>query len=155
MIITSLFLLISVFLEGVFSNIFKDITPFFVLAVILISSINIKNYKYYYMLLLITGIIYDLIYTNTLFIHSYIFILIGYIVKKIKVENIFKLISIYILCILIYTILMISFTFFYIEYTLNIIINVVLNGIIINIVYLLVIYLIYKLFKNRFEKKSY
>lgn len=157
MVITCIFLLISVFLEGIFLNIFKDITPFFVLAVILISSLNKDNNKKYYILLLITGIIYDLLYTNALFIHAYIFVLIGYLLnkKEIKSNNVFKLVGNYFFCLIIYTLLMILFTFTYTKYTLNIIFNILFNGIIINLVYLLIIYIIYKLIGNRFKKKSY
>ena len=157
MIITFLFLLISVLLEGIVSNVFKDITPFFVLAVILISSLNMKNNKKYYMLLIIIGVIYDLLYTNSLIIHAYIYVLIGYLISQndMKKNNIIKLIGNYFLCILIYTLLMIVFTFAYTKYSLNIIINILFNGLIINLVYLLIIYLLYKIIGNRFIKKSY
>lgn len=157
MIITFLFLLISVLLEGIFSNVFKDITPFFVLAVILISSLNMKNNKKYYMLLIIIGVIYDLLYTNSLIIHAYIYVLIGYLISQndMKKNNIIKLIGNYFLCILIYTLLMIVFTFAYTKYSLNIIINILFNGLIINLVYLLIIYLLYKIIGNRFIKKTY
>lgn len=157
MIITFLFLLISVLLEGIFSNVFKDITPFFVLAVILISSLNMKNNKKYYMLLIIIGVIYDLLYTNSLIIHAYIYVLIGYLISQndMKKNNIIKLIGNYFLCILIYTLLMIVFTFAYTKHSLNIIINILFNGLIINLVYLLIVYLLYKIIGNRFIKKTY
>ena len=72
-----------------------------------------------------------------------------------KKNNIIKLIGNYFLCILVYTLLMIVFTFAYTKYSLNIIINILFNGLIINLVYLLIIYLLYKIIGNRFIKKTY
>ena len=79
MILSSLLLILSYFLESIVTNIFKNFIPFFTIAtIIIVSRINLKEDKKY-IFIFIFGIIYDLLYTNLLFIHGFIFMLFYYL----------------------------------------------------------------------------
>lgn len=81
-------LLISSFIiEGIFSNFIsihsKHFNPLFLFMAIIIIYPYYKDKRKYYKLCFIYGLLYDIIYTNTLFFHSIIFILVVHIVHYI------------------------------------------------------------------------
>ena len=99
---------ISFLLEGVFSN-FVSINGFFVplftlTSLIIIYPFSLEKEKYY-KYAFITGLMYDLFYTDTIVFHAIIFCLIAYIVVKFNLvlsDNYINELIILILCILIY-----------------------------------------------------
>lgn len=100
-------LIISFLLDGIISNMYNNsyfIPLFSLMSLLLILN---KNDNYYgYAILL--GLLYDISYTDTLFLNCLIFLLITYLIKKIEYYlsyNIFNQILISILIILIYRIL--------------------------------------------------
>ncbi len=79
-------LFISFYLEGIISNLVsvntRYLNPLFSLVTIIsIYPFFIENKIKYYKICIIYGIIYDLIYTNTIFLHGLLFFIIGYIVN--------------------------------------------------------------------------
>ncbi len=83
-----LLLLISVILDGILSAIIPLNSIFrpklTVTTIYFLYSKYKKNKNYYFILLIITGIIYDLLYTNILLFHPVIFYLLGTFIKYIK-----------------------------------------------------------------------
>lgn len=81
---TYIFLICALFLDGILS-IYIPQSSYFLPLLTVITIYNIYpiyiNKKTYYITLAITGIIYDLMYTNLLFYHASVFLLLGYITK--------------------------------------------------------------------------
>jgi len=94
-------LTISLIIEGIISNFISIQTklwsPLLLLMTIIFIYPYFKNDKKYYKMCLIYGILYDLIYTNTLVFHGFLFLLIGYIV-----HYLYKLFSLKIINIIIH-----------------------------------------------------
>ncbi len=160
MIVTIILLLISVLLEGIIPNLLRCITPFFVICIILIGGINSKNDNYFYITCFIFGIIYDLLYTNTIFLHGFIYLFLAWLSNLIpKKSNFIKTFFYYLSFILIYALILFLFTFLYKSYSIINFIHILYDGLFINIIFFLISYLIYFvincIFKNRFKKRSY
>ena len=84
--------IISLFLELLFNQMIPKTT--FVLPLFtLVSLLFIKKDHKYYIYLFILGFIYDLFFTEIIFLHSIIFLLLGVLIKLFK-RNIFLLIAI-------------------------------------------------------------
>lgn len=83
-----LLILISVILDGILSaliplnSIFRP--KLTITAIYFLYSKYKKNKTSYFILLIITGIVYDLLYTNILLLHPIIFYLLGNFIKYIK-----------------------------------------------------------------------
>ena len=84
-------IIISIYLDGFLSLFLPYIphdlsffTPMFTLvSLILIYPLYKKKEKKYYIISFIIGFIYDLLYTNLLFYNAVIFLLFGFIIKKV------------------------------------------------------------------------
>ncbi len=83
------FLIVSLFLDGILSNFLpftvgnlSYFTPLFtVMSLFLIYSFfKKKDRKKYFYVIIIFGFIYDLLYTNLLFYHAILFIILGWVV---------------------------------------------------------------------------
>ena len=88
-----LFLIIAFYLDGLLSNMFivsSYLYPLcFLLSLVLIyPSFKKSELSKYYLISLIMGLLYDIVYTNTLFINFIIFFLIAILIK-----NIYNLVS--------------------------------------------------------------
>ncbi len=74
--------------EGVFSNflkIYSLLSPLFVLMTLIVIYpflLNEKNefYKYCFF----SGVIYDIVYTDTIIVHGFLFLIIGFLITKIN-----------------------------------------------------------------------
>lgn len=83
-----LLILISVILDGILSaliplnSIFRP--KLTITAIYFLYSKYKKNKTSYFILLIITGIVYDILYTNILLLHPIIFYLLGTFIKYIK-----------------------------------------------------------------------
>lgn len=74
-------MLISFLLEGIFSNILKSpLLPLFsVVSIVVIERQFHNKEKKYLTYCFILGLLYDIVYTNTLFVNSLIFLSMGFI----------------------------------------------------------------------------
>lgn len=155
-------IIISLLLDGILTNYLPYLvgnlslfTPLLTLvSIIMIYPFYKKKLKKYYITVLITGIIYDLLYTNLLFINSIIFIIIAYINvlinKRYKIN--FLSLIIYITFIIViyeslYAILLIIFKL--IPITINKLLYKITHSILINIIYAEVEYIVVKYFLKR------
>lgn len=125
----------------------------------LMTFIYIINNKNIYKLTLIVGVLYDVLYINTPFLNTYVFLFIVFILKKIDVKNIsFKYILFINLLIIVFYKIIIYFVFMFfnkIDLSLYIILNEIKSSIIINLIYTSILYFINKKFKyNRTLNKN-
>ncbi len=161
MIITIILFIISILLEGVLPNILRNITPFFVICVIILGSIYNNNQDKFYLSCFVFGIIYDLIYTNFIYLHGFIYLFLAWISFSLlnKKSGFIKIFLTYFLQMFIYVFILVLFTFFYGHYDFYKIIHILCDGIIVNIIYFLLVYLTYFvincIFKNTNKKYSY
>lgn len=118
-----------------------------VTTIFLIYGFLKKQEKKYYIQIIITGIIYDLLYTNLLFFHAIIFLFLGIITKHIYKNftlNYLKLI-IYIIAIIVFYETLTStilFLFRIVPITLSKLTYKITHSILINVIYAEIIYLI-------------
>lgn len=141
-------IIISLFLDGAISTIISQNS--YLIPHLLLTTLFIIYPKYkkrnvtYNMILIITGILYDLLYTNLLFFHAIVFLIVGIIIKYLyknynqsTIINVFSLITVIAIYIALISISMLMFK------TTNIIISDIINFIIrslfINILYLLLL----------------
>lgn len=78
------------FIFDVLANYFFETTILLSYIIIISYLFKYKFNKYYY-LILISGLIYDLVFTNTLFLNSLLFFIISLLVRKFKKFNIYLL----------------------------------------------------------------
>lgn len=145
---TYILIIISLFLDGDISTITSQNS--YLIPHLLLTTLFIIYPKYkkrnvtYNMILIITGILYDLLYTNLLFFHAIVFLIVGIIIKYLyknynqsTIINVFSLITVIAIYIALISIFMLMFK------TTNIIISDIINFIIkslfINILYLLLL----------------
>ena len=84
MILLYCILFVGFYLEGICSNFVSISTAFFnplfaLVTLVLLCPYCYRNQKKYYKICFWYGVLYDLIYTNTIFFHGLIFLMIGYI----------------------------------------------------------------------------
>ena len=157
MVFQIIIVIISFFLDGILSNFLPFMmgdlslfTPYFTLiSLVIIYPFFKKKDREYYILIGVTGFLYDLFYTNLLFTHTLFFLLIGlvvsYIYKKMELNlltNLFLIIFtiifyqvVFSLCLFIFNVVPIT-----IENTLYLI----SHSLILNIIYGEILYLICK-----------
>jgi rod shape-determining protein MreD len=150
-------LLISFYLEGIISNLLNInfLIPLFTLVSLIIIYQYLYNLKNdYYKLCFIIGLLYDIAYTDTLFLNACLFLFIGFIITKLNIiitNNTFNVIILSILIINIYRILtfIILILINYIDLNFyNLFISIV-NSLIINIIYVVILYKITDLISRK------
>lgn len=153
-------LIISFILDSIVSNFVSLDSLFFplftLMALIIIYPYFNNNRNKYFEACLITGICYDLIYTNTIIIHGMLFLLIGFIITRLNLiisNNWLNVGIMAIICIIIYRFLAYglllitastSFDFFNI-------LKSIYSSLILNIVYVILIYIITDKISRRFK----
>lgn len=127
-------LLLSLMLDLIIPNLIKDYVSLFTITIVIISAFYLKDSRYY-LIYFIIGIIYDLLFTNALFIDGIFFLLISLLanVMSTNKKNFIKKMITYYLLIIIYMVLLSLFTF----YMPNLL-NKLLNTFIISTLYFLI-----------------
>lgn len=157
---------VSFILDGIISNFLPFMvgdlsifTPLLTLVSLFIVSLFFVRYeKKYYLLCFITGIVYDLFYTNLLFYNGLIFLLIGFITikvcKNIKIDYlklIIYIIGLIILYELLNALLIVVFNVVYISF--DKLLYKILHSLLLNIIYGEIIYLIINLLPKKYKRK--
>lgn len=166
MIISIIYLILSFILDNFMSNIFpstlSDVSIFSTIYII-ISFVVIypyfSNEKKYYLLLIIFGIFFDILYTGTFVLNMVIFLVLGIfinILNNVFPENMIttNIISVIVISgyhILSFIILSIVGS---INYNFMLLINVILGSIIMTIIYTSISYYIMKFIYGRFNVKQ-
>ena len=161
MILAIFLLFISVFLESIIPNLIREFIPFFMIAaIIMISSFKVKDKKVY-TTIFIFGVCYDLLYTNLIIFHGFLFILLFYICKIIlkSSKNFFLMIFTYYLLIVIYCLVMFLFTMIYSNVNYVYLLLIIFKSLFINSIYFIITYVLFIgincLIRNRNKKRSY
>lgn len=147
-----LLLIISFIFEAIFTNYISYNTYlnplFFIMSLILIN--DYVNKKEYYKICVISGILYDMIYTNTIFLHGILFLLLGYAIIRIDkylTKNIISIPLITLITIIIYRVfkyILICIVSIYSFSWINLFKSII-TSIVINIIYIYLIYFILQL----------
>lgn len=165
MIISIIYLVVSFLLEGIMSNIFpstlSNISYFTTIYIIISFAIiypYFDNAKKFFILIFIFGILFDILYTSTIFVNTFIFIIIGIVIKilynvlpeNVFMTNIISYIGIIIYHILSFIILMITG---YMDYSIILLFNIIIHSIFMTIIYTSISYFVIKFIYNKFDIK--
>lgn len=165
--LTSIILLISIILDGILTNylpyLVNDLSLFTplltVVSIFILYPLNRKKETKFFILMFIVGIIYDLLYTNLLYLNGLLFVLIAFI-SKIIYKNFetsyFKLIIYTILIIVIYESLYAGILFIYrvVPITIYKLFYKISHTLILNIIYTELLYFIIKHLPKKYKRIS-
>lgn len=165
--ILTIIMIISLILDGLLTNylpfMINDLslfTPLLTLVTIfIIYPYFRKKEKKYFIMLLIIGLLYDLLYTNLIFFNAIMFLGIGYISKIIYKNyeiNYFNLILYTVLLVVIYESVtaLIFFIFNLVPITIPKVVYKITHSLLLNIIYAEIIYIILKLIPKKYLKIS-
>lgn len=158
---------ISLILDGVLTNFLSygvDHLTLFTPLTTLISIISIypffyHNEKKYYIISFIIGMIYDLFYTNLLFVDGLIFLFIAYFFSKMhKLTGLNSLwIAVYSLVIIVVYEVLVCFIilgFNLVPISIERVVYKILHSLILNIIYAELVYIITKFLPKKYKKKT-
>lgn len=163
--LTYLIFIISILLDGILTNylpfLVNDLsylTPLLtVVSIFIIYPLNRKKELKFFILIFIVGIIYDLLYTNLLFLNGLLFILIA-LVSKLIYKNFeisyIKLILYIIIIIILYESVYAGILFIYqvVPITFYKLVYKITHTLLLNIVYVEILYFIIKHIPNKYKK---
>lgn len=166
MIVSVIYLILSFILDNFMSNIFPSTltnVSYFTTIYIIISFVIIypyfSNEKKYYILLIIFGLLFDILYTGTFILNLVLFLVIGIIIKMLNnvfPENVFTTNIISVIGISLYHIF--SFVILSlvssINYDFMLLINVVIRSIFMTAVYTSISYFAMKFIYDKFSIKQ-
>ena len=143
MIFFCILFFISFILESLSTNLFKEFMPFFILGVITIISISKLSKNRIIILLFIVGILYDLSYTNFIFLHGVIYVLLFYFVSFILKgkNNFFAMIFTYYLMVFIYSLVMIFYSIIIFNVNIIKLITIIGKSLLVNSIYFILLYI--------------
>lgn len=161
MIVAGIILFISLFLESVLPNLIREFIPFFMIGtIVIISTFNADDNKMC-MMAFVSGILYDLLYTDLIIFHGFIYLgvlLLSKLILK-KSNNFFLMIFTYYLLVITYSIVMYLFTFFISNVDFIKVFSLILKSLFINSLVFIFYYIIFIgtkcLIRNRGKKHSY
>lgn len=164
---TIILMIISLLLDGLITNFLPYLsnqlsifTPLLTLTTIfIITPLYQKKDKKYYILLFIFGIIYDLFYTNLLFLNAILFTIIGFISKYINKNYEITHIRLIIFIILIITIYessyaLILWLFQLVPITLSKVIYKIIHSLLLNCIVGEILYIIINKIPKKYKKIS-
>ena len=166
MIVSIIYLIVSFVLENVMASIFPAtlgsvsyFTTIYTIIALVVIYPYFANEKKYYILVIIFGALFDILYTSTLLINVVFFILIAVIIKVLNTimsDNIFTTNVISIISIIIYHVL--SFVILNLEtsqtYSLILLGKIITHSILMTIIYTTISYVIIKLIYNKLDMKQ-
>lgn len=158
-------MIVSLLLDGLLTNYLPYLenslslfTPLLtIVSIFLIYPLYYKKEKQYYITIFILGIIYDLSYTNLLFLNAVLFTILGLVVKFIHKNyeiSFFKLIVYIVLIVISYEVLTgtLLFIFQVVPITLSKVLYKITHSLILNIIYAEVLLFILKLIPKKYKK---
>lgn len=143
MIFFCILFFISFILESLSTNLFKEFMPFFILGVITIISVSKLSKNRIIILLFIVGILYDLSYTNFIFLHGVIYVLLFYFASFILKgkNNFFAMIFTYYLMVFIYSLVMIFYSTIIFNVNIIKLITIIGKSLLVNSIYFILLYI--------------
>ena len=166
MIISIIYLVLSFILDNFMSNIFpstlSDVSVFstiYILISITIIYPYFSNERKYYLLVIIFGVLFDILYTGTFIYNMVIFLVLGILVKifnNMFPENVFTTNIISVIVVSLYHVL--SFIILSIVGSINydfiLLVNIILGSVLMTIIYTSVSYYVIKFIYNKFNIKQ-
>lgn len=166
MVISIIYLIFSFILDNFMSNIFSSTLSnisYFTTIYIVISFVILYSYfsneRKYYLLLIIFGLLFDILYTGTFVFNMTLFFIIGIVIKMLNnvfPENIFTINLISVIVISLYHLL--SFIILSlvsgIDYNFILLINIITHSIIATVIYTSVSYFVMKFIFEKFNVKQ-
>lgn len=166
MIIAIIYVTLSFILDGLISNYISInlVNPSYLRTIYTVISLIViyhyfENKKKYLYILLILGILFDIVYTNTFCLNIFIFFIIYLIIKQLDYlidNNLFTINIKGILSIITYHVLtyIILLLVNYNDYNLNILLTIIIRSIIMTVIYTTISYLLLnKIFKKIDNRK--
>ena len=165
MLVSIIIILISFMIDGILTNflpyevgnlsLFTPLTT--IVALIICYAFFYRKEKNYYILAFIVGILYDIFYTNLLFLDGFIFLIISFFITKIYKISGFNFIWILIdilISIIIYecSIALVILIFNLVPMSFNRLLYKIGHSIIFNIIYGEILYFIIKLLPKKYKK---
>lgn len=134
---------ISFLLESLSTNLIKEFMPFFILGVITIISVSGLSKKQIIILLFTFGILYDLLYTNFIFLHGFIYVSLFYFINFILrgKKNFFIMIFTYYLTMFIYCLIMLFYSIIISNVKIFELIMIIFKSIFANSIYFILLYI--------------
>ncbi len=157
----ALIIICSFLLEGVMSNFVPlngFLAPLFTLVSLIIIYPLFDDSLNYYKYVFITGLAYDLIYTNTIVFHALIFCFMAFLLKRVNLvlsDNYFNVLITIAICILVYRTLTYGLLVLVssASFSLVTLIFSILKSLIINLLYGLLLFYIVKKFPKKDKYK--
>ena len=157
-----IYIIISFLLEGLISNYLSSSLlrgVFTLISLSLIYPYYYKDLNKYYILSFIIGFIYDITYTNTLFLNACVFLAIAFLIIKIdKIISNNLINSILIGCITIFLYRIIIYLIYIIigkfNFNINILLSSITSSLILNIIYIILSYVILNLISKKLNIKK-
>ncbi len=159
MIIMILLLIICFLISIIVPNLIVNFSPFFIISALVILSAITKENKKLYIVAFIFGVLYDLMLTDLVFLHGFIFITILYVCKMILKgsSNFFLICACYFINVILYELIMSLFSLFNANLNLFETLNKFKNSFLLNFLFFIVLYVLFIgikcLISNR--KKTY
>lgn len=166
MIVSIIYLIISFLLENFMSIIFPStlssisfFTTIYTVIGLVILYPYFSNHKKYYLLVIIFGILFDILYTSTFILNLIIFLIVSFVIKilyDILSENVFMTNLISVVAIILYHLLsfVILSIFGSINYDFMLLINIILHSILMTIIYTSISYFVIKFIYSRLNIKQ-
>lgn len=152
-----LIIVFSFYLEGILSRLISlnyliPLTS--LMSLILIYPYLYNNKKKYFIICFITGILYDITYTNTGILNACLFCLLGYIISILNIyitNNCFNVVILSIITIMIYRIIAYFILIFidYLEFNINVLISSIIYSLLFNIIFISLMYKITDLISKK------
>ena len=160
-------MVVSFLLDGILTNFLPYLvgdlsyfTPMFTItSIFLIYPFYRKQERNYFITLFILGLLYDLFYTNLLFFHGSLFVILGFISYSFQKNfslGYIKNILFVLLIICSYEVLTVLFLLLYnmVPITIDKLFYKIVHSLLLNIIYADVVYLIVKLIPKKYKKIS-
>ena len=166
MLVSIIYLIISFLFESIMSNIFPTTfgnvscfsTIYTIIAFVIIYP-YFTNEKKYYILIIIFGCLFDILYTSTILINLMLFIIVAIVIKVLNnfiSDNIFMTNIISIICIIIYHLLLFVILNLTTSgvYGISLLLEIITHSIIMTIIYSSISYLVIKFIYNKLDIKQ-
>ena len=145
-------IIVSFLLEGIVSNFVpmnSFLVPLFTLTALIMIYPLFDEAALYYKYTFITGLAYDLLYTDTILFHAIIFCFMAFLITKLNLvlsDNFINTLIIIGVCILVYRVMTYSVLILVgsVDFSISDLIFSVLRSLIINLIYSLILFLIIK-----------
>lgn len=166
MIIAIIYMIISFLLENFMSIIFPStlssvsfFTTIYTIIGLVILYPYFSNYKKYYLLVIIFGLLFDILYTSTFVLNVVLFLTVAIVIKvlyDIFPENIFMTNLISIIVIVLYHLFsfIILSIFGNINYDIMLLINIITHSLLMTIIYTSISYFVIKFIYGKYNVKQ-